>query len=217
GRAALCRHRRGRGRHSPHRAGGIERQGALADRLAERRRGPHNTCRMTGVSKRVHIKTYGCQMNVYDSGRIADVLAPLGYALSEEAEGADLVVLNTCHIREKASEKLYSDLGRLRPLKAAKAQDGGAMMIAVAGCVAQAEGPEIAARAPVADLVVGPQSYHRLPELLEKAARGEREAETQFEVEDKFVQLGKTRRVTGPAAFLTVQEGCDKFCSFCVV
>jgi tRNA-2-methylthio-N6-dimethylallyladenosine synthase len=174
---------------------------------------------MTTGQKRVFIKTYGCQMNAYDSERIADVLAPHGYAPAETAEGADLVVLNTCHIREKAAEKLYSDLGRLRPLKADKAASGGQMLVAVAGCVAQAEGAEITARTPVADLVVGPQSYHRLPELIARAEQGSRpskEVQTEFEVADKFRKLGP-RRASGPAAFLTVQEGCDKFCSFCVV
>lgn len=169
------------------------------------------------ADKRLYIKTYGCQMNVYDSERMADVLRPLGYALSETPEGADLVVLNTCHIREKASEKLFSDLGRLKPLKADKAESGG-MTVAVAGCVAQAEGAEILARSSVADLVVGPQSYHHLPELIARAARqtGERIA-ADFEPEAKFDALPKARRTHGPTAFLSVQEGCDKFCSFCVV
>ncbi len=175
------------------------------------------------MTKRVFIKTYGCQMNVYDSERIADVLAPHGYEPADTPEGADLVVLNTCHIREKASEKLYSDLGRLRPLKTEKTASGGQMLVAVAGCVAQAEGAEIAARAPVADLVIGPQSYHRLPDMIsrmiERAGRGQTPGgtvETEFEAPEKFAHLG-ARRATGPAAFLTVQEGCDKFCTFCVV
>lgn len=169
------------------------------------------------ADKRLYIKTYGCQMNVYDSERMADVLRPLGYAVADSPEGADLVVLNTCHIREKASEKLFSDLGRLKPLKAEKAEAGG-MTVAVAGCVAQAEGAEILARSPVADLVVGPQSYHHLPELIARVARnnGERVA-ADFEPEAKFDALPKARRTHGPTAFLSVQEGCDKFCSFCVV
>jgi tRNA-2-methylthio-N6-dimethylallyladenosine synthase len=168
--------------------------------------------------KRLYIKTYGCQMNVYDSERMADLLRPLGYCASETPEGADLVVLNTCHIREKAAEKVYSELGRLKALKAARAADGGSMTIAVAGCVAQAEGAEIMARQPAVDLVIGPQSYHRLPELIARAHRssGERLA-ADFAPEEKFDALPDERRVTGVTAFLTVQEGCDKFCSFCVV
>jgi tRNA-2-methylthio-N6-dimethylallyladenosine synthase len=168
--------------------------------------------------KRLYIKTYGCQMNVYDSERMADLLRPLGYAASETPEGADLVVLNTCHIREKAAEKVYSELGRLKPLKAARAREGGAMLIAVAGCVAQAEGAEIMTRQPAVDLVIGPQSYHRLPELIARAHRasGERLA-ADFATEEKFDALPDERAVSGVSAFLTVQEGCDKFCSFCVV
>ena len=168
--------------------------------------------------KRLYIKTYGCQMNVYDSERMADVLRPLGYGLTDEPEGADLVVLNTCHIREKAAEKVYSELGRIRRMKEAKAEAGGQMQVAVAGCVAQAEGEEIMRRAPVVDLVVGPQSYHRLPELIARASRalGERLA-TDFEPDDKFDRLPEARAVAGYSAFLTVQEGCDKFCTFCVV
>ena len=158
-------------------------------------------------------------MNVYDSERMADVLAPLGYAISDSAEGADLVVLNTCHIREKAAEKVYSELGRLKELKLAKAEaGGGAMTIAVAGCVAQAEGAEIMRRAPTVDLVVGPQAYHQLPELIARLSRasGERLA-ADFAAEEKFDALPTARGTKGPTAFLTVQEGCDKFCSFCVV
>jgi tRNA-2-methylthio-N6-dimethylallyladenosine synthase len=168
--------------------------------------------------KRLYIKTYGCQMNVYDSERMADVLRPLGYGLADEPDGADLVVLNTCHIREKAAEKVYSELGRLRRMKDAKAEHGGRMQIAVAGCVAQAEGEEIMRRAPAVDLVVGPQSYHRLPELIARASRamGERLA-ADFEPQDKFDALPEARAVEGYSAFLTVQEGCDKFCTFCVV
>ena len=173
----------------------------------------------TAAPKRLYIKTYGCQMNVYDSERMADVLRPLGYALTEAPEGADLVVLNTCHIREKAAEKVYSELGRIRELRDLKAAAGdGVMTVAVAGCVAQAEGAEIMRRAPVVDLVVGPQAYHQLPELIARAsrARGERLA-ADFAPEAKFDALPTARTVSGPTAFLTVQEGCDKFCSFCVV
>ena len=172
---------------------------------------------MSSTRKRLYIKTYGCQMNVYDSERMKDVLTPLGYETSDAPDGADLVIINTCHIREKAAEKLYSDLGRLRPFKDAKADHGG-MTIAVAGCVAQAEGAEIMRRAPTVDLVVGPQSYHKLPELIARAHRARGEAlDTEFEVEDKFDQLPTERHVEGYSAFVTVQEGCDKFCTFCVV
>jgi tRNA-2-methylthio-N6-dimethylallyladenosine synthase len=170
------------------------------------------------LPKRLYIKTYGCQMNVYDSERMADVLRPLGYAMTDAPEGADLVVLNTCHIREKATEKTFSELGRLKEMKQEKALAGGTMTIAVAGCVAQAEGEEIMRRQPAVDLVVGPQSYHRLPELIARAHRaiGER-LSADFSPEEKFDALPKTRGVTGLTAFLTVQEGCDKFCTFCVV
>ena len=171
--------------------------------------------------KKVFLKTYGCQMNVYDSERMADTLAPHGWVEAGSAEEADLVVLNTCHIREKASEKVYSELGRLRVLKGEKAERGEKLMVGVAGCVAQAEGREIARRAPVVDLVVGPQSYHRLPEILARADNGSRVVETEFAVEDKFDHLAAPARektvARGLTAFLTVQEGCDKFCSFCVV
>jgi tRNA-2-methylthio-N6-dimethylallyladenosine synthase len=169
--------------------------------------------------KRLFIKTYGCQMNVYDSERMADVLRPLGYAATDTAEGADFVILNTCHIREKAAEKVYSELGKLREMKDARAAAGqGAMTIAVAGCVAQAEGEEIMRRQPAVDLVVGPQAYHQLPELLTRTARarGERIG-ADFAPVDKFDALPQARGVDGPTAFLTVQEGCDKFCTFCVV
>ncbi len=165
--------------------------------------------------KRLFIKTYGCQMNVYDSERMRDVLRPLGYEPTETPEGADLVVLNTCHIREKATEKVYSELGQMRKLKAAS---GGRMTIAVAGCVAQAEGEEIMRRQPAVDLVLGPQAYHKLPEMIARTARatGER-LETEFETLEKFDALPKTRSAEGPSAFLSIQEGCDKFCTFCVV
>ncbi len=161
------------------------------------------------------IKTYGCQMNVYDSERMRDVLKPLGYAPVDTPEAAELVVLNTCHIREKATEKVFSELGRLKELKE---EGGGKLRIAVAGCVAQAEGEEIMRRQPAVDLVVGPQSYHRLPEMIARMARktGDR-LETDFAAEEKFDALPKTREIDGPSAFLSVQEGCDKFCTFCVV
>ena len=169
-------------------------------------------------SKRLYIKTYGCQMNVYDSERMADVLRPLGYGMTDTPEGADLVVLNTCHIREKATEKVYSELGRIKGMKARRAEAGGEMVIAVAGCVAQAEGAEIMARQPAVDLVVGPQAYHQLPELIARAHRksGERLA-ADFAAEEKFDALPDERATEGFTAFLTVQEGCDKFCTFCVV
>jgi tRNA-2-methylthio-N6-dimethylallyladenosine synthase len=168
--------------------------------------------------KRLYIRTYGCQMNVYDSARMADVLAPLGYAPADAPDGADMVILNTCHIREKASEKVFSELGRLKALKESKAQAGGRMILAVAGCVAQAEGAEILARAPQVDLVVGPQAYHRLPELVAKAARaGGAAIDTEFPAEPKFDFLPEATTPPGVSAFLSVQEGCDKFCTFCVV
>jgi tRNA-2-methylthio-N6-dimethylallyladenosine synthase len=173
----------------------------------------------TAPTKRLYIKTYGCQMNVYDSERMADVLRPLGYGLSDRPEDADLVVLNTCHIREKAAEKVYSELGRIKEMRQAKLDAGlGSMTVAVAGCVAQAEGAEIMRRAPVVDLVVGPQAYHQLPELIARASRimGERLA-ADFAPDAKFDNLPQDRAVKGPTAFLTVQEGCDKFCTFCVV
>jgi len=169
--------------------------------------------------KRLHIKTYGCQMNVYDSERMADVLRPLGYVMSDRPEGADLVVLNTCHIRERAAEKVYSELGRLKEMRAERIAAGGARStIVVAGCVAQAEGEQIMIRQPAVDLVVGPQAYHQLPELIARVARsrGER-LSADFAAEDKFDALPAQRGVSGPMAFLTVQEGCDKFCTFCVV
>jgi tRNA-2-methylthio-N6-dimethylallyladenosine synthase len=166
----------------------------------------------------LHIETYGCQMNVYDSQRMAELLAPLGYTQAENRDNADMVILNTCHIRERATEKVFSELGRLREIKEERAPAGRAMKIVVAGCVAQAEGAEILRRAPAVDLVIGPQSYHRLPELIARAAResGERLA-TDFAAEEKFDELPKTRHAEGVAAFLSIQEGCDKFCTFCVV
>ena len=166
-------------------------------------------------TKKVFIKTYGCQMNVYDSERMADVLAPIGYAPVDAPDDADLVILNTCHIREKAAEKVYSELGRIRQHKEKNKPD---MKVAVAGCVAQAEGEEIMRRAPVVDLVLGPQTYHKLPEMIAKVSRsrGER-LETDFDTQEKFDLLPAARKPDGFAAFLTIQEGCDKFCTFCVV
>jgi tRNA-2-methylthio-N6-dimethylallyladenosine synthase len=166
------------------------------------------------VPRKLFIKTYGCQMNVYDSERMAEVLGAEGYVTTEAAEEADMVLLNTCHIREKAAEKLYSDLGRLKPLKAERPD----LKIGVAGCVAQAEGAEILRRMPLVDLVVGPQSYHRLPAMAKAAERGEKTVDTDFPPEDKFDHLPDRPRASArPTAFLTVQEGCDKFCAFCVV
>jgi tRNA-2-methylthio-N6-dimethylallyladenosine synthase len=171
--------------------------------------------------KKVFVKSYGCQMNAYDAERMADVLAPEGYGEAVAIEEADLVILNTCHIREKAAEKVYSELGRVRALKRERERDGRATTVVVAGCVAQAEGQEIIRRAPVVDVVVGPQSYHRLPELLGRAKAERGVVDTEFPLEDKFGRLpapspAKTRS-RGVSAFLTVQEGCDKFCTFCVV
>ena len=167
--------------------------------------------------KKLYVKTYGCQMNAYDSAKMADLLAPLGYVAADAPEGADMVILNTCHIREKAAEKVYSELGRLKRLKAEKARDGGRMLLAVAGCVAQAEGEEIIARQPAVDLVVGPQSYHRLPEMIARAAREHGHVlEADFPALEKFDSLAEPS-TAGVSAFLTVQEGCDKFCTFCVV
>ena len=157
------------------------------------------------------VKSFGCQMNVYDGERMAEMLAAEGIAPAPEGEDAELVVLNTCHIREKAAEKVYSDIGRL-----VKAGGDNPPMIAVAGCVAQAEGEEIMARAPAVGMVVGPQAYHRLPEMIAKAARGERATDTDMPADAKFAAL-PARRKTGPSAFLTIQEGCDKFCTYCVV
>ncbi|MET0869376.1 MAG: tRNA (N6-isopentenyl adenosine(37)-C2)-methylthiotransferase MiaB, partial [Methyloceanibacter sp.] len=170
-------------------------------------------------AKKVHIKTFGCQMNTYDSERMAEALAPAGYSLTGDAEEADLVILNTCHIREKAAEKVYSELGRVRLAKARRKAEGRDTLVAVAGCVAQAEGREIAARAPVVDIVVGPQSYHRLPHLVAEAARnGGSLVATDFPAEAKFAHLPERPAGKAPAsAFVTVQEGCDKFCTFCVV
>lgn len=177
----------------------------------------------TGMTtpRKVHVKSFGCQMNVYDSNRMADTLAPAGFAETATPEDADLVILNTCNIREKAAEKVYSEIGRIRVMKEEAAAQGRRMLIAVAGCVAQAEGREIVRRAGSVDLVVGSQNYHRLPEMIARAQSGERVIDTDFPVEDKFDALAAPTPAAiakrGVSAFVTVQEGCDKFCTFCVV
>lgn len=168
---------------------------------------------MSETPKKLHIKTYGCQMNVYDSERMAEAMGAKGYELTDDPAQADMVLLNTCHIREKAAEKVYSDLGRLKPLKDAKPD----LKIGVAGCVAQAEGEEIRRRMPLVDLVVGSQNYHRLPDMVQAVDRGEKPVDTEFPLEDKFDHLPSRPQAARPTAFLTVQEGCDKFCAFCVV
>ena len=165
-------------------------------------------------AKKLFIKTYGCQMNVYDSERMAEALGPSGYVTTDSPDDADMILLNTCHIREKAAEKIYSELGRLKPLKAQNPD----LKIGVTGCVAQAEGGEIIRRQPMVDLVVGPQSYHRLPAMEARVQAGEKALDTEFPEEDKFEHLAsRPKAKRGPTAFLTVQEGCDKFCAFCVV
>ncbi|MBB3952232.1 tRNA (N6-isopentenyl adenosine(37)-C2)-methylthiotransferase MiaB [Aureimonas jatrophae] len=176
----------------------------------------------TRPARKVFIKTYGCQMNVYDSQRMGDALGAEGYEATERVEEADLVLLNTCHIREKAAEKIYSELGRIRVLKTEREAAGlGSLRVGITGCVAQAEGAEIIARAPVVDLVIGPQTYHRLPDALRRVDGGERVVDTDYAVDSKFDHLPKSTdrqiRSRGVSAFLTVQEGCDKFCTFCVV
>ncbi|MDE2199673.1 MAG: tRNA (N6-isopentenyl adenosine(37)-C2)-methylthiotransferase MiaB, partial [Rhodospirillales bacterium] len=184
-------------------SGGFGSGGAAADPVT----------RGEPAKKGLHVITWGCQMNVYDSGRMADVLAPLGYGPAGSLEGADMVLLNTCHIRERASEKLFSELGRLRVLKEARAAAGERMILAVAGCVAQAEGADILTRAPYVDVVLGPQSYHRLPEMVARAARaGGAVIDTDFPAESKFDHLPEAAAPQGLTAFLTIQEGCDKFC-----
>ena len=171
--------------------------------------------------KRYFVRTYGCQMNVYDSQRMADALAADGYSATDNPDDADLILLNTCHIREKAAEKVYSEVGRLREIKAKRKSAGRDTTIAIAGCVAQAEGAEIIRRAPLVDLVIGPQTYHRLPDAVRRARAGEKVVETDYAIEDKFEHLPAPKpaatRNRGVTAFLTVQEGCDKFCTFCVV
>jgi tRNA-2-methylthio-N6-dimethylallyladenosine synthase len=184
-----------------------------------------STCNPTftgmNAERKVHIKSFGCQMNVYDSHRMADTLAPEGFTETARVEDADLIILNTCHIREKAQEKVYSELGRMRVFKEAAARTGRRVTIAVAGCVAQAQGDEIVRRAPAVDLVIGSQSYHRLPALLARAERDGAVIDTEFPIEDKFDKLTppsrEAIRARGVSAFVTVQEGCDKFCTFCVV
>jgi tRNA-2-methylthio-N6-dimethylallyladenosine synthase len=172
-------------------------------------------------SRRLYVKSYGCQMNVYDSTRMADTMAREGYAETATPDDADLIILNTCNIREKAADKVYSELGRVRILKEQAAARGHKLLVAVAGCVAQAEGEEIIRRAPVVDIVVGPQSLHRLPALTARALEGESVVETEFPPEEKFAHLAApsvaATRKRGVSAFVTVQEGCDKFCTFCVV
>ncbi len=172
----------------------------------------------SGTPGKAFIKTFGCQMNVYDSERMADALRPAGYTVTDDLREASLVILNTCHIREKAAEKVYSELGRIRRLQEARRRAGRDLVIAVAGCVAQAEGEEMALRAPAIGIVVGPQSYQRLPLLLSEHARtGKTVVETEFEAAEKFNALPAPKLRAAPSAFLTVQEGCDKFCTFCVV
>ncbi len=170
------------------------------------------------MTKKLYIKTYGCQMNVYDSVRMADVMAPHGYESVDTPEDADLVILNTCHIREKAEDKVYSDLGRMRRARSEKEKNGGSMMIAVGGCVGQAEGEVIMQRAPYVDMVFGPQSYHNLPDMITRATSGERHVvDLDFAPEPKFDALPEHSKPQGAAAFLSIQEGCDQFCTFCVV
>jgi tRNA-2-methylthio-N6-dimethylallyladenosine synthase len=172
----------------------------------------------SAASKKVYIKTFGCQMNVYDSERMADALAPAGYAETDAVEDADLVILNTCHIREKAAEKVYSELGRIRRISEARKRAGRDCVIAVAGCVAQAEGEELMRRAPAVGIVVGPQSYHRLPDLLGRHAESRAPIiEIEFPAAEKFEALPPPKTRAAASAFLTIQEGCDKFCTFCVV
>ena len=180
---------------------------------------PVDAYKVTPHAKKVFIKTYGCQMNVYDSQRMRDVLAPIGYGITDSADDADMVILNTCHIREKAAEKVYSELGRIRQTKDKREAAGAApMTVAVAGCVAQAEGAEIMRRAPVVDMVLGPQTYHKLPQMIAQLARDSGDIlETDFNTVEKFDELSIERHVDGFAAFVTIQEGCDKFCTFCVV
>ncbi|UCI07540.1 tRNA (N6-isopentenyl adenosine(37)-C2)-methylthiotransferase MiaB [Mesorhizobium sp. B1-1-8] len=182
---------------------------------------PEHPVSAAPAAKKVFVRTYGCQMNVYDSQRMTDALAADGYVATDAIDDADLVLLNTCHIREKAAEKVYSELGRIRDMKAERAEAGRELLIGVAGCVAQAEGAEIIRRSPAVDLVIGPQTYHRLPDVLARVRGGRKIVETDYAVEDKFEHLPQPKRAElvkrGVTAFLTVQEGCDKFCTFCVV
>lgn len=168
------------------------------------------------AKKKLYIKTWGCQMNVYDSSRMSDILRPLGYEQVDQPDGSDMIILNTCHIREKATDKVFSEIGRLKKHKEAKEAKGGKMLMAVAGCVAQAEGDFILERAPVIDMVFGPQTYHELPEMVLKANGNDRVVNTEFPSISKFDSLPQEQQ-QGAAAFLSIQEGCDKFCTFCVV
>ena len=172
-------------------------------------------------NRKLYVKSFGCQMNVYDSHRMADIMAPAGFSETAQPDDADLIILNTCNIREKAADKIYSELGRMRDLKNEAARQGRQVTVAVAGCVAQAEGDEIVRRAPTVDVVVGSQNYHRLPDMLARAARGERVVDIEFPVEDRFKTMpaasAAVTRSRGVTAFVTIQEGCDKFCTFCVV
>jgi tRNA-2-methylthio-N6-dimethylallyladenosine synthase len=172
-------------------------------------------------NRKLYVKSFGCQMNVYDSHRMADIMAPAGFSETAQPDDADLIILNTCNIREKAAEKIYSELGRMRDLKNEAARQGRQVTVAVAGCVAQAEGDEIVRRAPTVDVVVGSQNYHRLPEMLARAARGERVVDIEFPADDRFRTMpaasAAVTRARGITAFVTIQEGCDKFCTFCVV
>ncbi len=172
---------------------------------------------MTQTHKKLFVKTWGCQMNVYDSNRMVDILSSLGYKPVDTPEDADMMILNTCHIREKATDKVFSELGRLRPHKEAKEEKGEKMLIAVAGCVAQAEGDFILERAPYVDMVFGPQTYHELPEMVLKASGAERIVNTEFPTVSKFDHLPEQHTIEGASAYLSIQEGCDKFCTFCVV
>src|SRR6185437_10535237 len=200
-----------------------QRHGRARQRPSRRLNCPNRDQIDRGMSgpRKLYIKAFGCQMNVYDSHRMADVMAPAGFQETAQPADADLIILNTCNIREKAAEKIYSELGRMRVLKQEAARDGRQVVIAVAGCVAQAEGEEIVRRAPAVDVVVGSQNYHRLPQMLARAERGEQIVDIEFPAEDRFktmpVPSGDTIRSRGVSAFVTVQEGCDKFCSFCVV
>ena len=189
--------------------------------VGRRRALQDETIRNSKRLRKLYVKSFGCQMNVYDSHRMTDLLAREDYAETTAPADADLIILNTCHIREKAVEKVYSDLGRIAKLKRKAERDGRSLMVAVAGCVAQAEGEEILRRSPVVDVVVGPQNYHRLPALIAQAKDGARPVDTEFAVEDKFDHLAaapaSATRARGVCAFVTIQEGCDKFCTFCVV
>lgn len=191
------------------------------DRDSDRRKEGADPTAGGSAARKVYIKSFGCQMNVYDAARMADVLAPEGFDETSRVEDADLVILNTCHIRERAAEKVFSELGKLRELKQERAAAGRDTRIAVAGCVAQAEGAEILRRQKAVDLVVGPQNYHRLPDLLRRTGTERGVVDTEFPVEDKFDHIAPARpertRARGVSAFLTIQEGCDKFCTFCVV